>query len=97
MKKTQTLFWRISAILVLLMIVVGIAYVWVIAYTAKLYFQEANQRLNAGIAQHIVDESPPFDLSGKINKKALDDLFSHTMTLNPAIEIYLLDGGGNIL
>ena len=97
MKKTQTLFWRISAILVLLMVVVGIAYIWLIAYTAKLYFQEANQRLNAGIAQHIVNERPPFDSTGKVNKASLEDLFSHTMTLNPAIEIYLLDPAGNIL
>ena len=93
----SSLYWQLSAVLLLLLLLVGLAYTYLTSYSSKIYFQEANQRLNAGIAEHIVASVPAFTDSCRVNDQALEALFHYVMTLNPAIEIYLLDTQGNIL
>jgi len=80
----------------LLLLVVGLSYMVITAYTARLYFQETNQRLNQGIAKHIVKDVKPLQ-KGEVNKDALKDLFHYVMVINPAIEVYLLNDTGKIL
>lgn len=90
------MFWRISATFLLMLTIVGFAYIYITAYSAEMYFQEANQRLSATIAEHIVHDIPPF-ANGTLNKQVLDDLFHHVMVINPSLEVYLLDSTGRIL
>ncbi len=93
----NSLYWRISAVLFVLLLVIGCAFIYLTSYSSQMYFQEANQRLNAGIAEHIVKEVPIFTETGAVNDRSLEEMFHHVMTLHPAIEIYLLDPQGRIL
>ncbi len=93
----NNLYWRLLAVLFMLLLFVGFAYIYIIGFTSKNYFQEATQRLNSGIAEHMVKTFPTFTDSGEVNHSALEEMFHDVMTLNPAIEIYLLDPHGNIL
>lgn len=95
-KIINSLYWRISAAFLLLLIVVGIAYISITVQTAEQYFQDKQQRLNAPIAKQIVHEVAPF-LNGEVNKEAMDVLMHHLMAINPAIEVYVLDPAGKIL
>lgn len=93
----KSLFWRISLVFMLLLLTVGILYIVITAYTARLYFQETNQRLNAGVAKQILKSTEPFDENGEVNDQALKQLFEKVMFINPSIEVYLLNKEGNIL
>lgn len=96
----NSLFWRISATLLLLMILVGLAYVFITAHFASQYVQETNQQLNANLAQHLIDEKfqneQPFDSLGKVNKPLFGDLMHDMMAVNRGIEVYLLGLDGTI-
>lgn len=97
MKKIfNSLYWRISAVFMLLLIVIGAAYTWITVETAEQYFLHQHQRLNASIAGHTVQEVPPF-LNGEVSKDAMDKIMHSMMAINPAIEVYILDPKGNIL
>ena len=65
-------------------------------FTAEMYFQEANQKLNADIAPHIASENQAF-IDGKANEQILKSVFHNVMIINPSIEVYLLDTNGKIL
>ncbi|MEX0966530.1 MAG: HAMP domain-containing sensor histidine kinase [Bacteroidia bacterium] len=92
----SSLFWRISAILLLLLVVTGFTYAYISARSTQLYYQEANQRLNAKIAEHIVGDVSPF-VNGEVNEEVVKELFHNIMVINPSVEVYLLDAQGNIL
>lgn len=71
-------------------------FLYIAIKTSLTYFQETNQKLNAQIAQHIVEDTEPF-INGNINKSALERIFHNVMVLQPSVEVYLLDSTGNIL
>lgn len=60
--------------------------------------RETLQRLSRGLAQHIVEHWPevtsPAD--GTLDRAALDSLLHMLMTVNPAIDVYLLDDRGRV-
>ena len=60
------------------------------------YFEEINQRLNKNTAADIAAHSTPFT-DGKVNEKAMEEMFDHVMSINPSLEIYLLNNEGKIL
>ena len=92
----RSLTWRLSATLLLLLALLGAVYVFVTAFTADMYFKEANQRLNAMVAPYIAKELHPIT-SGRIDQAGLKKLFSDAMILNPSLEVYLLDSLGNVI
>jgi signal transduction histidine kinase len=65
-------------------------------YTNRLYFQEVNQKLNRTLAQNLASETNLMK-DGRVNEKALKDIFNMLMVVNPNIEVYLLDPNGTIL
>ena len=95
-KLFASLYWRLSATLLLLLGVLAVVYVYITAFTADMYFQEATQRLNAMVAPYIAREIHPF-VDGKIDKGALKRMFDAAMVLNPSVEVYLLDSLGNVI
>ncbi|UZR97250.1 sensor histidine kinase [Chondrinema litorale] len=95
-KIAHSLFWRIAATLLLLLSFLGVSYVLITAYMARQYYQETTQRLNADVAQHLIEEVQPF-VDGKVNKEALGLIMHSMMAVNPSIEVYLLDKKGEIL
>ena len=92
----NSLYWRISALFLLLLIVVGAAYIFITVQTAEQYFLDKHQRLNASIAEHMIKEVPPF-MNGEVNKDAMDKIMHSMMAINPAIEVYILSPEGEIL
>jgi signal transduction histidine kinase len=95
-KRFASLYWRLSATLLILLGVLAVVYVYITAFTADMYFQEATQRLNAMVAPYIAREVHPF-VDGKIDKGALKRMFDAAMVLNPSVEVYLLDSLGNVI
>ncbi|MEO5941814.1 MAG: HAMP domain-containing sensor histidine kinase [Ferruginibacter sp.] len=92
----NSLFWRISAIFFLVLVSVGIAFVYISFHYSGLYFEEVNQRLNKNTAADIAAHSTPFT-DQKVNEKAMEQMFDHVMSINPSLEVYLLDNDGKIL
>ena len=92
----SSLYWRISATFLLLLLVLSAVYLYVATFTAEMYFQEASQRLNSTVAAHIASDITPF-VDGKVNTEALERVFHNVMVINPSIEVYLLDTTGLIL
>jgi signal transduction histidine kinase len=92
----NSLFWKISALFLLILLALSLIYLQLFTSSAQLYFQETNQRLNAPVAEYIVKEISPF-VEDKVNKPALELVFNGAMVLNPSIEVYLLDAKGKIL
>jgi len=92
----KTLYHKMAAILFAVVFLCGVAFYLVLAYSAGEYQQEVAQKLNVGLAQHIVEEEAW--LTGeKVNHKALKKLFNNLMVINPNIEVYLLNKEGRIL
>ncbi len=93
----SSLYWKISAIFLLLLIVIGFAYVKITVDTTQAYFQEKNQKLNVALAAHLVEEVKPTFTDGKVHEAAMDKIMHSMMATNPSIEVYLLDNNGKIL
>jgi len=67
-----------------------------IDFTARMYHQEANQRLHLGLASWLVKEYG-FERNGRVDLEGAGALFAEAMRVNPTIEIYLIDPAGRIL
>jgi hypothetical protein len=92
----RSLYWKLSAVFLILLTFVGAAYIVLTFTSSGEYFAEANQRINASLAQHIVDDIELFP-NGKPNLEAMNTLFHNVMVVNPSVEVYLLDAEGKIL
>lgn len=99
MKKSsfrKILLWRLSGALLLLLIILGIAYISITTYSARKYYQETTQKLNAHVAEHMLLEVNPF-VNGEVNADAVGKIMHSMMAVNPSLEVYLLDPQGSIL
>lgn len=92
----NNLFWRISAIFFVLLVFIGLSFVYITVHYSGLYFEEINQRLNKNTAADIAASSAPFT-GGKVNESEMEKMFGHIMSINPSLEVYLLDNSGKIL
>lgn len=92
----NTLFWRLSLVFLTVLIIVGMAYVLITGYSARQYYQETHQRLNADVAASMLLEVTPF-VDGEVNEDALGKIMHSMMAVNPSLEVYLLDPEGEIL
>ena len=92
----NSLYWKIGATFLAILVLLSTVYLYIAMFTAEMYFQEANQKLNADIAPHIASENQAF-IDGKANEQILKSVFHNVMIINPSIEVYLLDTNGKIL
>jgi signal transduction histidine kinase len=92
----RSLYSKLAAVLTGLFCLVGISFVVVTIFSTEMYQQEVNQKLNSGLAEHIVKERLLMK-DKRINEEVLGEVFHMLMVINPSIEIYLLDPEGNIL
>lgn len=95
-KLSQSLYWKLSAIFLLLLTLVGAAYIYLTLFQTEMYFAETSQKINAMLAEHIVNDIQPF-VDGKPNLVAMEEIFHDVMVVNPSVEVYLLDEKGTIL
>lgn len=92
----RSLYAKLALALLGLLALMGGLLVVVSVTSTELYQQEASQKLNRTLAELIVSER---DLmrDRTVNSSALKEIFSMLMTVNPSIEVYLLDPQGTIL
>lgn len=92
----RTLYARLALGLFLLLVIVGGLFTMLSLYSVREYTGAVYQELNRDLASNLVaDRNLVTD--GELNRTALKELFGLYMTINPSIEIYLLDRQGNIL
>ncbi len=92
----ESLFWRISILFILILVLLGISYTVITISMAKRYSDETTQKLNAQVASRMLLEVNPF-VDGQVNKEALGKIMHSMMAVNPSLEVYLLDPLGKIL
>ncbi len=92
----KSLYSKLAVVLLVLFALVGLSLVAVTLFSAEMYQQEVDQKLNRELAAHIVSEKLLLR-DNQINEKALKEIFHMLMVINPSIEIYLLDPSGRIL
>ena len=92
----RSLYAKLALALLGLLALMGGLLVVVSVTSTELYQQEASQKLNRTLAELIVSER---DLmrDRTVNGAAVKEIFSMLMTVNPSIEVYLLDAQGTIL
>lgn len=92
----KSLYGKLVAILLVLILALGIFFIWLSLFTTESYFREVNQRLNHDLADHLASE---WELlrGGEVNTDHLKEVFHTLMIANPSIECYLLDSEGNII
>lgn len=92
----KTLYTRLALGLFVLLVTVGLVYSVISVYTLREYNASVNQALNRDLARKLVSDRNLIS-EGQLDQQALKELFSLYMTINPSIEIYLLDTEGRIL
>ena len=92
----RTLYGKLVAALLGLIVLIGLLYVGLTLITTRLYLQEVNQTLNRSLAARIVGETWLMR-DARVNEAALKDVFHQLMVINPGIEVYLIDASGKIL
>lgn len=90
------MYWKISGVFLLLLIVLGIGYVMITSFVAERYHQEVNQRLYGNIADSTTQNVKILP-NGEVDKASLQDVMHSMMVINPSVEVYLLDTKGNII
>ena len=91
-----TLTQRLSAVFALLLLACCGASVWLQMRATTEHEQETVQRVSVGLAAHIAQSTELMTSEG-LNPVALRDLFDKLMTVNPSVEVYLLDTSGRIM
>ena len=92
----KTLFSRLALSLVALLAFVALVYTVLTIISTQRYLQSVDQRLNKTLARDLVVDAN-LVTEGRIHKENLKAIFEKYMTINPSIEIYLLDLDGTIL
>jgi len=92
----NTLFAKLSAALLVIVILMGSVFFVAGRINTQLYYEELTQRLNAPIAMYVTGQRDLIS-NGVPDLASLRELASHAMVINPTAEIYLLNTEGIIL
>lgn len=92
----QSLFWRIAGSFLLILLLLGGVYLFIILHTTRSYYDETTQRLHADVAKSMLMEVVPFK-EGEVDEDAVGKIMHSMMAVNPGLEVYLLDPQGKIL
>ena len=79
-----------------LLLILSSIFIGMVVYTAPMFLQELNQRLNLDLADNIVKEKKLI-IDKKVNHKAMKTVLNGMMLVNPSIEIYITDPDGEIM
>ena len=91
----KTLYTRLSLGLFVLLLAIGLLYTVISLYTLREYSASVNQALHRDLAENLVNDQH-LVRDGQLDRSALEALFALYMTINPSLEIYLLDLEGTI-
>ena len=86
---------------ILLILLMGASYIFITIFYVDKYSHATAQRVDAHIADHLIQEmfqnDSPFLEDGSVNKPLFGDLMHDMMAINQSIEVYLLDKTGEVL
>ena len=98
---TPGLVKKLWIVFILVIVLMAVSYVFITGYFANKFNQATAQRVNAQVAQHLIEEkfqdNSPFLEDGSPNKALFADLMHDMMAVNRSIEVYLLSEAGDIL
>ena len=92
----RTLYAKLAFGLLVLLIAIGAIYTAITLTVTDNYMRQLNQEINRDLARNLVADRNLVE-EGRLNESALKETFSLYMSINPSIEIYLLDNAGRIL
>ncbi|MEM9208138.1 MAG: HAMP domain-containing sensor histidine kinase [Pseudomonadota bacterium] len=92
----NSLFARLATALLVIVVLMGGAFIAVDRVNTRVFYEELSQSLNAPIAMYITAQEQLI-ADGVPNLDALGTLAARAMVVNPTAEIYLLDRDGRIL
>lgn len=92
----NSLFWKISLLFMVLMLLVGGVYVTLTSMSINQFYLETKQLLCKDVAHQVIDDVDLFE-DGTLNKPGIKHVMMHHMQVNPSAEVYVLDTIGNIL
>ncbi|MCT4702731.1 ATP-binding protein [Enterobacteriaceae bacterium H20N1] len=94
--RTFSLSQRLTLVFAILLFASCALMGWMQVRTSTQYSQAVIQQLSSNLAQHINQSYPLLGKDG-LNKDSVRTLFDHLMSVNPSVEVYLLDKEGNII
>jgi len=103
MSKTLSnrLIAKLSISFLIIIILIGLTYMFLSLFFSHKFYEETTQKLNANVANHLIDEkfknASPFLEDGTVNKSLFSDIMHNMMAVNRGIEVYLLNEDGGIL
>lgn len=89
------LFWKITAVFSVLLIILGVAYMIIASKLSRSYYTRAHQELYGNVASHLANVTHPLK-DGKPDTTVTHDIIHSMMVANPSVEVYLLDTTGRI-
>ncbi|MEZ5583953.1 MAG: ATP-binding protein [Candidatus Competibacteraceae bacterium] len=92
----KTLYGKLALILFAVLLTIGLLHVLISQSATRRNLEEASQQFNRNLARNLVAEHNLVS-RGQLDQAALKETFDMYMTINPSIEIYLLDQDGLIL
>ena len=92
----KTLYGRLAVVLLGILVLIGGLFFFAGLVSVRSFLDEVHQKLNRELAAHLVADSLPME-EGEIRAEELEHIFHVLMVINPSIEVYLLDPGGEIL
>ncbi len=97
MKNIFTTFYsKISIIFLALLLILGAAFFFITTRAWQEYQLQTDQELNTHLARDMAADFAPA-LKEKLDLDAVKHMIHYMMVLNPKVEIYILDGAGEIL
>ncbi|WP_300600544.1 HAMP domain-containing sensor histidine kinase [Niabella sp.] len=93
--KGNWLFWKIATVFTVVLVLLGLVFVFIASRFSSAYYTAAHQQLYGDIAQHLATFTQPIK-NGKPDTAVTHDIIHSTMVANPSVEVYLLDTAGNI-
>ena len=88
---------KLVVTLFVLLLLLSTSFIGFAVFSAPMFLQELNQKLNLSLADNIVKEKNLFLEEGGVNEAALQSVFMGLMLVNPVIEVYLVDTQGKVL
>ncbi|WP_084128037.1 sensor histidine kinase [Cellvibrio mixtus] len=90
------LYVRLALAFVGLFLLLGLAFLALANWSNNRYYEEVTQNLNQSLAMYIVQRAPLIH-NNIVNQAAMVELATLVMTVNPIVEVYLLDETGKVL
>ncbi len=87
---------RLTWALALLLLAFGLFVAALVRHVGQQQEETGLQRLSQGLAAHIVDHWPAVRSADAADRSARSELLRMLMTVNPGIQVYLLDAEGSV-